>query len=366
MYLLFCNTRMLKVKINAFHKQRFKYIYSLSVSMQKKLFLFIVVFYATQLIAQDPHFSQFFASPLTLNPAFTGKFNGNYRVAANYRNQWPTINNAFITATGSIDFRVAQERLPQNDAFGLGVLFLTDKSANGAVQQSFGTISTAYHKGLDEEGYHQISVGVQATYANMLINTADLRFEDQLTTLGFTGVTSEIFNSGTLNSKYFDINAGFLYSGSTTDRNNFYFGVSLYHINRPVQTFTGANYVINPRATIQAGTYFALGPATTLNLSALQTFQGGATETVMGGAFQFIANANDEKPTSFYAGSWYRFKDALIPYIGLEAGDWRLGATYDVNTSSLKTASARQGGFEVSIIYAFRPNVDRPINCPKF
>lgn len=327
------------------------------------LIFFVSVFVA---FAQDPHFSQFFASPLTLNPAFTGKFNGNYRFAANYRNQWPTINNAFITATGSLDFRVAQDRLPKNDAFGVGVLFLTDASANGAVSFNYATLSTAYHKGLDEEGYHQISVGVQATYASLMINTSKLLFADQLTILGFTGVTSEIFNNATLSSKYIDINAGFLYSGSTTDRNNFYFGVSLYHINRPKQTFTGAGYVINPRATIQAGTYFPLGPASNLNLSALQTFQGGATETMLGGAFQFIANSNDEKPTSFYAGGWMRFKDALIPYIGLEVGDWRLGATYDINTSSLQTASVRQGGFEISLIYAFKPNVDRPINCPKF
>src|SRR3979411_561727 len=53
--------------------------------------------------AQDPGFSQFFASPLTLNPALTGKFNGVVRVAGNYRNQWPTINNAFVTSTISVD-----------------------------------------------------------------------------------------------------------------------------------------------------------------------------------------------------------------------------------------------------------------------
>ena len=52
--------------------------------------------------AQDPNFSQFFASPLTLNPALTGKFDGTFRVAGNFRNQWPTINNAFVTKTASV------------------------------------------------------------------------------------------------------------------------------------------------------------------------------------------------------------------------------------------------------------------------
>lgn len=56
--------------------------------------------------AQDPHFSQFFASPLTLNPALTGKFDGNLRATGNYRNQWPTINRAFTTTTVSVDFPI--------------------------------------------------------------------------------------------------------------------------------------------------------------------------------------------------------------------------------------------------------------------
>ena len=51
--------------------------------------------------AQDPHFSQFFASPLTLNPAFTGKFDGVWRLAANHRDQWPSIPKAYVTTSAS-------------------------------------------------------------------------------------------------------------------------------------------------------------------------------------------------------------------------------------------------------------------------
>ena len=81
--------------------------------------------------AQDPNFSQFFASPLTLNPALTGKFDGSFRVAGNYRNQWPTINTAFRTATASFDIAILQNKLPYNDQFGVGVMGFTDRSANG-------------------------------------------------------------------------------------------------------------------------------------------------------------------------------------------------------------------------------------------
>lgn len=316
--------------------------------------------------AQDPHFSQFFASPLTLNPAFTGKFNGSYRVAANHRNQWPSINNAFITSTGSVDFHVLPNSLPNNDMFGVGFMALNDNSANAAVQMNYFSLSTAYHKGLDEDGFHQVGLGFQATYANMFINTANLKFEDQLTNNGFTGVSGEIFNNATLQGNYFDLNAGILYNGSTSDKNNFYAGVSVYHINRPTQSFTGANFALNPRATIHAGGFFMMSDALGLHLSGLHSRQGAAAETVVGGAFQLVANPMAYSPVSIYAGSWLRFNDALIPYFGLEYNNFRLGLSYDVNTSSLKTASQRNGGIELSLIYTHQPNTDRPIICPKF
>ncbi len=334
----------------------------------RKLILYCCLFFllSTTATAQDPHFSQFFSSPLTLNPALTGKFFGDYRISGNYRNQWPTINNAFTTATASADFHILHNKIASNDTWGLGFVGYNDNSSNGAVKFNYASLSTAYHKGLDEEGIHSLGAGFQVTYANMLINTAQLKFEDQLTSSGFTGVSSEVFNSSTLKSSYVDVNAGILYNGSTSDRNNFYFGVSMYHINRPRQDFTGAQYILNPRTTFHGGGYFPLGTNSTLHISALQMFQGGASETMLGGAIQLSATPDAAKPTSFYFGSWMRFNDAIIPYLGLEFDDFRLGFSYDYNSSSLKTASQNRGGIEISLIYIHRPSTDRPVNCPKF
>src|SRR5882762_6578663 len=128
--------------------------------------------------AQDPGFSQFFASPLTLNPALTGKFNGVVRVAGNYRNQWPSINNAFITSTISVDAPILKNRLPENDTWGLGVMAMTDKTASGILTSNFFSLSTSYHKSLDEDGLHQLGVGFQGTYANKSLDGTRLTFED--------------------------------------------------------------------------------------------------------------------------------------------------------------------------------------------
>lgn len=319
-----------------------------------------------QLYAQDPHFSQFYASPLTLNPAFAGKFDGTFRVAGIHRNQWPSINKAFVTTSLAVDFSIFQDRIAANDTWGVGVMGFSDQGADGAVKFNYASVGTAYHKGLDENGYHQIGAGFQATYANMLINTTNLKFEDQLTPFGFTGVTTEVFNNSTLKNSYFDVNAGLLYSGSTTDRNNFYAGVSMYHINRPRQQFTGAYFVLNPRITLQGGGYFPVGPSSAVHVSGLFSSQGKATETLIGGAYQITVAENAEYPADIYVGSWMRMNDAVIPYVGLEYRNLRFGLTYDANTSSLKAASDGRGGIELSIIYIRKPAESRGINCPKF
>jgi type IX secretion system PorP/SprF family membrane protein len=333
--------------------------------MKKSLLLILIAACCIVSYAQDPHFSQFYASPLTLNPAFAGKFDGTLRVAGIHRNQWPTINKAFVTTSAAVDFRILQSQIAENDTWGVGIMGFSDQSANGAVKFNYGSFGTAFHKGLDEEGYHQIGAAFQLTYANMLINTANLKFLDQLTPYGFTGVTSELFNNSSLQNSYLDFNAGLLYNGSTNDQNNFYLGVSMYHINRPKQSFTGAYFILNPRTTIHAGGYFPVGQTSTLHITGLLSMQGKASEALIGGAYQLRLNEN-EKPTSVYFGTWMRLNDAFIPYAGLEFGSFRLGASYDINTSSLKTGSNGRGGMEISLIYIKKDPDGKALNCPKF
>ncbi len=93
---------------------------------------------------------------------------------------------------------------------------------------------------------------------------------------------------------------------------------------------------------------------------------------MLGGAWSY--NLNNEEPASspinLYLGVWARFSnltDAIIPYVGLDVGSFTIGMTYDVNVSSLKSASESQGGFEISLIYIKKPSDGRkPIPCPKF
>jgi type IX secretion system PorP/SprF family membrane protein len=329
------------------------------------LFLFFLI----SVQGQDPNFSQFFASPLTLNPAFTGKFNGQLRVAGNYRNQWPSINNAFVTYTASADMGIMKNRISENDQFGVGVMAFSDKSGNGVLQHNYVALSAAYHKGLDEDGAHQLGVGFQGTYVNKRLGVGSLLFEDMLRSDGFTGLSTEDFKNFRLNQSYFDLNAGVLYNGTTNGDNNIYAGVSMYHVNRHEETFSDTGrYYLAPRITLHGGGRFPIGEFNAFHFSANHSRQAGATNTMLGGAYELNLNANSDSPTSLYIGTWYRLNDAVIPYIGLEFGDLHLGATYDVNISKLKPASNLRGGAEISLIY-IKHAADRSLdklNCPKF
>jgi len=340
--------------------------------MKKIFFTYIIIIcLVCDAAAQDPNFSQFFASPLTLNPALTGKFDGLFRVAGNYRNQWPTINNAFVTKTASADFHLLSNSLADIDRWGFGVLALNDQNGNGALTTNQFSLSTAFHKGLDEDGYHQIGVGFQGSYTDKRLDINKLDFEDELTALGFTGVTSEIFPQSGLNVKYLDVNAGVLYNGSTNGYNNFYIGASMYHINRPKETFQGGEFYLNSRTTLQAGGRIPMGQLNAFHFSANYSFQAKATNLMFGGAYALNLNYDEENPVNIYLGIWARFNnvtDALIPYMGLEFGDVQLGVTYDVNISSLQPASNLRGGIEISLIYIKKPvNKElKKLNCPKF
>jgi len=337
--------------------------------MMKRLIpVFVLLLTSFSVSAQDPNFSQFFASPLTLNPAMTGKFDGVYRVAGNYRNQWPTFNNAFVTYTASFDMGIMKSRLPEIDQFGVGIMAFSDKSGNGILSNNIGAISLAYHKGLDEDGYHQIGAGFQGTYVNKRLDVSKVTFADQLTPLGFTGVTNEIFTNSQVNVSYFDLNAGILYNGSTNGYNNFYLGASMYHINRPKESFQGGDYLLPARITIQGGFKIPVASYHSLHFSANHSMQANAKNTVVGAAFGLNVNGDEENPTNLFLGSWYRFNDAVIPYVGLEFNGLHLGYSYDVNTSELKPGSNMKGGNEISLIFIKKPAdpLAKRLNCPRF
>lgn len=338
--------------------------------MRKILCGFIMLTaFSMALQAQDPHFSQFFASPLTLNPALTGKFNGEWRLAANHRDQWPSIPKAYVTTSGSFDFGILKSKVPTGDILGVGFSGLTDASADNQLKLNYGSMSVAYHKALDENGYNTIGAGFQGTFSSLTLDESKLNFEDMLRQNGFTGARTDFITNGN-NKSYFDMNAGILFSGSTDGNNNYYAGISAYHINQPKVGFKDANFFLEKRLTLHGGGSFPVSEVLNVNASIIYQSQSKASETVVGGALSYNVNGetgeDGVQPTNVLIGSWLRVNDAFIPYVGLEVGGLRIGASYDINMSGLKSATAGRGGSEFSLIYIKRKPEVKGIPCPRF
>ena len=337
------------------------------MKMRKSILLGCTLLLAVMVKAQDPHFSQFFASPLTLNPAFTGKFDGLWRLAANHRDQWPSIPKAYVTTSASIDFPILKSRIPESDVFGVGLSGVSDASANDILKLNYGSVSMSYHKALDEDGYNTIGAGFQGTYSSLILDVSKLTFADELTQNGFVPGTSSDRNFANGNNQsYFDMNAGLLYSGSTNGRNNFYVGTSMYHINRPKVSFKDNTWALSGRITVHAGGSFPVSDMLTVHASVIHQIQNNASETTIGAAIGANLNQDADNPAAVYLGGWMRFNDAIIPYVGLEFGGLRIGASYDLNISNLKAATASRGGSEISIIFIKKPVEVKGIPCPKF
>jgi type IX secretion system PorP/SprF family membrane protein len=327
-------------------------------------------------IAQDIHFTQYFTSPLTLNPALTGLTQCDLRVAANYRTQWSTVSSTpYTTGTVSLDVATLKGKLPEGDALGLGLLAIYDKSGTGGLQNTTVGLSAAYHKAFGKDKLQHISIGIQGQLVQKNIDFSKLTFEDQFdpATGGTPYPTGEKFTNANLT--YPDFNAGIMYSGKVSAHATAYAGFSYYHLTQPVETFMGGNHQIHSRQTAYLGGSFDLNSNVVLYASALYQAQASATEVVGGAAIGFVLNPGHDpefqKNTIFYLGGWYRYGDAIAPYIGFEWSKMTFGLSYDVNVSSFTPATNGTGAYEFTVTFngcfnKHTPNMKYNLGCPKF
>ena len=310
------------------------------------IFIFFLFTFTTTVKAQDPHFTQYFASPITLNPAMTGYFKGDYRIGANFRQQWWAVGAPFTTNTISYDTKLMQTKVNEKDIFAVGVMALYDQSMSGGFKNINASATLAYHKALDVDGINSIAAGFQFTYASRALNFADLNFATQFNGSGFdTNIPSnETFGNSRRN--YLDINTGMLYTYKT-ENTEFYLGASLYHLTGPNVSFLkNGEFGLPIRFTVHSGSRFKIGEnGNELFISGLYMNQASATEKTIGIAY---GHSLSEEAT-IYAGTWYRVKDAIMPYLGLNYNSLQVGLSYDIVNSSLKKASPKNGSFELSL-----------------
>jgi type IX secretion system PorP/SprF family membrane protein len=306
----------------------------------------------------DPHFSQYYAYPLWLNPALTGAIDGNYRVTAMYRSQWGGISNPFATPGISADIVTNK-----NVSLGLNVMNLRAGTIGYSYMTGYATMA---YNGV-RFGYHQISMGMAFGAINRRFDPSKFRTGDQWNP--YTGYDPTSGGTEVLTKTSaiaFDAGVGAVYyDGTPGKKANFFGGISAYHLTQPQDPFLAGDHEKMPmRLTAHGGLKYNVNEDVSITPNLLYMRQGNSEEKMAGAYAQMRVN----ETTDFLLGANYRFKDALSPYAGVYYKNYMISVSYDVNMSDLGKVAGNANNFEISITLIGRKSVKQdavPFVCPR-
>ncbi len=294
--------------------------------------------------AQDAQFSQFYANPLYLNPAMAGSAECG-RVHLNYRNQWPSLSNAYVTYNVSYD-----QALPGINS-GFGILVMNDRQGDGALGRT--SASAFYSYKLKESDPIVISFGVKAGFYQERLDWDKLIFADQINSA--TGVISPGSMETPPSSKNIsvvDFSAGAVMSYF----DKFFVGVAVDHLNEPKMTFyDDPNNIIPMKITAHGGAV--------VNLSQGMLGNADGDDFVLQPNILYMQqNKFHQLNLGFYLskypfviGGWFRHNfenpDAVVALVGLSWDRIRFGYSYDVTVSKIGGSSG--GAHEISLAWNF-------------
>lgn len=333
-------------------------------------------FVPNSVTAQDPQFSQFYAAPLYLNPAFAGSTQQG-RVGMNYRNQWPAIDANFNTVSAFADFYIEDKNS------GVGAILTRDYVSVVGLQSISFAVQYAYQLELTKGV--SFRPGVQIGVYSRSINFNRLTFGDQFdpNTGEIANGTAEALNTG--QTKFFpDISFGGLFFTP-----NAWLGIAAHHITEPNQSILGEEDKLDMKLSIHGGWKFYFRPGSMGN-----GFLARPRERSLAPAFQYRhqGDYNQADIGLYYTfeplivGTWYRGipfnkvngftnSESIVLLVGVtikgEKEILNIGYSYDVTISQLGPGSG--GAHEFSLVYSWpirnprKPPKDKLIiPCPDF
>ncbi|MBI2269425.1 MAG: type IX secretion system membrane protein PorP/SprF [Bacteroidetes bacterium] len=299
--------------------------------------------------AQDPEFTQFYANPLYLNPAFAGTSRCP-RFILNYRNQWPGISGTYVTYHASYDQHI--------DALsgGIGLMAMNDVAgAGGILKRTW--LSGIYSYQLNITREFSVKMGFQATYAQVSVDWSKLTFGDQIDPKrGFVFNTLETNYIG--KRSYLDISAGMLgYS------KRYFFGFAVHHLTTPDEALVAGPSPLPMKITAHAGAVIPLDIAkdaeTSISPNILYMKQQDFQQILLG----IYLNKGP-----VVGGLWYRNQDSFIALLGFQKDVFKFGYSYDLTVSKLTNITAGSHEASMTLQFACKPKKKkfRTISCPSF
>ena len=293
----------------------------------------------------DPHFSQYYASPLWLNPALTGATDGDYRVNTNAKQQWGNLNSGYLTAGASFDMAPTRN-------LALGAVMTNQRAGAIGYNQLNALASASYRIRLGREGEQVISFGMQAGIINKSFDASRIITGSQYNpVLGYDpgmGINDDISSDSYLAP---DINAGIMFfDGSGNRKVNVFAGAAVAHLTTPKDRFVGTSGRLPMRFTGHGGARIRLNYLLDITPNLIYLKQGGAQEVAAGAYAQFMLSPE----SNLLVGSNYRMDDAASAFLGLHHRNLVFGASYDFSTSTPNRAAGSRGGLELSVSFTGR------------
>lgn len=321
--------------------------------------------------AQDIHFSQFFETPLLRNPALAGIFSGDLRIQAVYRNQWNSVTTPYQTTSLNAEYKLPVGH--GSDFLTLGGEILYDKAGAVALTATSVLPVLNYHKSLSAEKNMYLSAGFSGGIVQRRIDPSKITTNSQYNGEAYdpTLATGENFSNN--HYLYFDGSAGLSFNtqiGENED-NNMYVGIAYQHFNRSakVSFYDTYDVALLPKIVLSGGLKMSVSDYSYLTFYADYSTQGPNTETIGGMLYSIKLDDPSEAKYTISGGAFVRWKDAIIPVVKMDVKPLAFGLSYDINVSSLKTASQGRGGFELSLSYLkfIDHNSSREaVRCPRF
>lgn len=321
--------------------------------------------------AQDPHFSHIHASPLNNNPAWTGVFNDNFRLIANYRNQWKSPTSNFNTFSMSFD---GNYHIPRTKVFVAGGLsFLTDKGGDLGYGNNNYNFLGALAIPLGRRGRNFLTTGAQVGLITQHIDLSNIVSIDD----------EPLVNSVELKKKTLDLSVGVGYFFSQDEYKTIYGGVALYHVNQPdVSLLEYSEVQLYKRWVANIGAMWEIRHKFGLEPSAILYWQGPHREVCVGSYLSVKltdSRFGSKHDTRIHVGLWGRYYinseynsgfDAIIMSCKYDIDHVSFAFSTDITLSRLVRGTSLIGSPELSVIYSFSTNRVKKekskIDCPVF
>lgn len=345
--------------------------------IKNTLFCLAMMLIGTTVSAQDIHFSQFYMSPLNLNPALTGVMNCNTRLVANYRNQYASVikSDAYNTISASYDQKIPVGR---SDYFGVGVALYNDVAGATRLGTTQGRVSLSYSKKMGgfRKRAHYLVFGADGGFGQRRLDYSKMSFGNQHDGQGGKdpSIPGETFDQKSF--LFGDVSAGVLWFSVFDKYNNFYAGLVMSHLNRANMSFNNdSNDPLYTKFTAHAGGQFATTPKISLLPGIVFFAQGAHRQLNLGTSLRFNLGKSRLSTQSFQVGGWYRIgtqaektfhSDAVILSTRFNYEHFTVGFSYDVTVSQLSKSAFGVGAFEFSLGYNICGPENRGVYCPRF